>query len=403
MRTVAVVGGGASGMMAAITARKQPNTKVILLERQQRVGRKLLSTGNGRCNLSNEKTAPGAYHGEDPAFILPAMENCPVEETLRQFQELGLMTRTENSGRIYPLSNSANSVVDVLRFALDSSGVEVRTASPVLDIRKTPKGFLIETESGAMEADAVIVACGGCAGAKLGGVQDGYRILQSLGHSRTKLFPSLVQLTARDPRYPRAMKGVKAEAKLTLSGDARGETRGEVLFTEKGVSGPAVFDLSRRVSVVPEGKIRLTMDFMEERSVPEIKEMLRRRCGNLPENPAGDLLVGTVHNRLGKMLVRYAGVEGGDSLKDLSEEHLVRVAEAVKCFALEIRGTEGFEQAQVTAGGIRTGEFDPNTLMSRIVPGLYACGEVLDIDGDCGGYNLQWAWSSGVLAGRLLT
>ena len=402
MRTVAVIGGGAAGMMAAITAAGEQDQHVILLERQQRVGRKLLSTGNGRCNLTNLKASEEHYHGDDPAFVRQAMGQFSVEDTLQLFSGMGLITRAEEGGRVYPLSNSANSVVDVLRFAMEGAGVEVRTASPVAEVRRDGKGFQIRLEEETLRAEKVIVACGGSAGAKLGGVQDGYRILQSLGHTRTKLFPSLVQLTARDNRYPRAMKGVKAQAELTLSGEAKGTGRGEILFTEKGVSGPAIFDLSRCVSVVPEGRIDLTMDFMEGYSETEIAELLKKRCAALPEKTAGELLVGTVHNRLGKMLVKYAQVDGNRTLRELSEDELKRVAHAMKGFTLSIKGTEGFEQAQVTAGGIRTSEFDPATMQSRIVPGLYACGEVLDIDGDCGGFNLQWAWSSGRLAGRLL-
>lgn len=402
MMTVAVIGGGAAGMMAAITAASGNENHVILLERQQRVGRKLLSTGNGRCNLSNLHAAPEYYHGDDPDFIRPAMEQCSVEETLRLFAGMGLVARAEEGGRVYPLSNSANSVVDVLRFAMESAGVEIRTSCPVVDVRRSGQAFVIQLEEETLTADKIIVACGGCAGAKLGGVQDGYRILQSLGHTRTKLFPSLVQLTVRDNRYPRAMKGVKAQARLTLTGEAQAVGRGEVLFTEKGVSGPAIFDLSRHVSVVPEGKIGLSMDFMEDFSEEEILTMLQNRCRALPENPAGDLLVGTVHNRLGKMLVRYAEIDGNLTLAQLTEIQLRKAAAAMKEFLLDVKGTEGFDQAQVTAGGIRTAEFDPDTMQSRLVPGVYACGEVLDIDGDCGGFNLQWAWSSGRLAGRLL-
>lgn len=403
MRTVAVIGGGAAGMMAAITAAGAKDQHVVLLERQQRVGRKLLSTGNGRCNLTNLHASPDNYHGEDPSFVREAMEQCSVEDTLRLFSGMGLITRAEEGGRVYPLSNSANSVVDVLRFALEGAGVEIRTSCPVTEVLRSGEEFQIRLETETVCAEKVIIACGGSAGAKLGGVQDGYRILQSLGHTRTKLFPSLVQLTTRDNRYPRAMKGVKAQAKLKLSGETEGSGRGEVLFTEKGVSGPAIFDLSRCVSVVPEGKIDLTMDFMEDYSEKEITELLKKRCEKLPEKTAGELLVGTVHNRLGKMLVKYAGLDGNKMLQELSEEELIRVSRALKEFRLAIKGTEGFEQAQVTAGGIRTSEFDSATMQSRLVPGLYACGEVLDIDGDCGGFNLQWAWSSGRLAGRLLT
>lgn len=386
-------------MAAALAASEKSGNNIILIERQQRVGRKLLSTGNGRCNLSNTESSASHYHGEDPAFTVPALQKYPPEETLAYFTSLGLLTRTEYGGRVYPLSNSANSVVDILRFALEGAGVELRTASPVLSVKKQQEGFAIETEEETVHADRVIVACGGCAGSKLGGVQDGYKILQSLGHTRTKLFPSLVQLTVTDPKYPRALKGVKADAKLTLTGDASAEGTGEVLFTEKGVSGPAVFDLSRAVSVKPEGKIVLHLDFMREYSAQEVLDHLMNHVSKLPESLAGDIFVGTVHNRLGKMLVRYAGIDGNITAKELTDKQLLNLADAAKDFRLNIKGTEGFEQAQVTAGGIRTEEFDPETMESRLVPGLYACGEVLDIDGDCGGFNLQWAWCSGRIAG----
>ena len=399
MKTIVIIGGGASGMAAALAASEQPGNNIILMERQQRVGRKLLSTGNGRCNLSNMESNPSHYHGEDPSFTVPALQKYTPEETLAFFSSLGLLTRTEYGGRVYPLSNSANSVVDILRFALEGAGVSVHTSSPVLSVKRQQTGFLIETEEETIAADRVIVACGGCAGTKLGGVQDGYKILQSMGHTRTKLFPSLVQMTATDPKYPRSLKGVKADARITLTGDASEKGEGEVLFTEKGVSGPAVFDLSRAVSTVPEGKIVLHLDFMREYTKEEVLDHLKKRVTNLPESLAGDVFVGTVHNRLGKMLVRYAGVDGNTTLKELTEKQLQHMAEASKDFCLTIKGTEGFEQAQVTAGGIRTEEFDPQTMESRLVPGLYACGEVLDIDGDCGGFNLQWAWSSGRLAG----
>lgn len=207
MRTVAVIGGGAAGMMAAITAAGAKDQHVVLLERQQRVGRKLLSTGNGRCNLTNLHASPDNYHGEDPSFVREAMEQCSVEDTLRLFSGMGLITRAEEGGRVYPLSNSANSVVDVLRFALEGAGVEIRTSCPVTEVLRSGEEFQIRLETETVCAEKVIIACGGSAGAKLGGVQDGYRILQSLGHTRTKLFPSLVQLTTRDNRYPPGNEG----------------------------------------------------------------------------------------------------------------------------------------------------------------------------------------------------
>ena len=399
MGTVIVIGGGASGLMAALTAAERQENRVILLERQQRVGRKLLATGNGRCNLTNTGAGPEHYHGAAPDFALPALRAFPPRAALVFFRDLGLLTAEEYGGRVYPLSNSANSVLDVLRLALDRAGVEQRCACPARGLRRRGRGFLVETEQGELSADKLIVACGGCAGAKLGGVMDGYELMKALGHWRSGLYPALVQLTT-DPEYPRALKGVRVQGRVRLQRgeELLAESRGEIQFTEKGLSGPAVFDVSRTAAVGGEGlRVRLCLLPDEEESLT----LLRRRREQYPELPAGECLTGMLHNRLGRMLVKYAGIDGQLPLRELDEGALRRLAAACGDFSLRLRGTEGFDQAQVTAGGLRTADFDPETLESRLVPGLFACGELLDIDGDCGGYNLQWAWASGRLAGRL--
>ena len=391
MKTVIVIGGGASGLMAALTAAKDKNNRVLLLERQQRPGRKLLATGNGRCNLTNSSCPIGRYHGADAAFARPALERFGPEATLAFFSSLGLLTVEEPGGRVYPLSDSANSVLDVLRFALAGADVELHTSCRVESVCENERFF----------ADALIVACGGAAGGKLGGVTDGYELLKSFGHSRTKLYPALTPLFTA-PEYPRALKGVRADAavELRLGREILAASAGEVQFTERGVSGPAVFDVSRAASVCGEGA-RISFDFFRGREDGELFAMLRARRDSLSALEAGELLCGMLHNRLGRMCVKYAGLSGAAPLRTLSDDELLRVLKACRAFTLEVRGTAGFDGAQVTAGGISTAEFDPDTLQSRLVPGLFACGEVLDVDGDCGGYNLQWAWSSGALAGRL--
>ena len=401
MRTVAVIGGGASGMMAALTAAEDRGNRVVLLERQQRLGRKLLATGNGRCNLTNTGAARAHYHGEDAAFALPALEAFPPGETLRFFRSLGLLAAEEYGGRVYPLSNSANSVLDVLRLALDAAGVEQRCGESVRALRRKGKGFSLVTDGGGLDADCVIVACGGCAGATLGGVKDGYELLRSLGHTRTALHPALVQLTTA-PEYPRALKGVRVQCSLRLArgGDVLAESRGELQFTEKGVSGPAVFDLSRAAAT--EGGPLTLHAALLPLSEDELLALLRERRAAQGALAASELLTGMLHNRLGRMLVKYAGLGAQTPLGELTDGELRRVAAACRDFTLPVTGTEGFDHAQVTAGGVQTDGFDPKTLESRLVPGLFACGEVLDIDGDCGGFNLQWAWSSGRLAGRTL-
>ena len=400
MTDVIIIGGGASGMMAALTAAENGRS-VLLLERQSRVGRKLLATGNGRCNLTNYDTSPARYHGEDGGFCAYALRAFDVGSTLQYFASLGLLTVNEDSGRVYPMSNMAGSVLDVLRYGLEHPRIEVRTGQVVTAVKPAAEVFTVRTETDAFTAGKLILAAGGCAGSKVGGVMDGYRLAKALGHHRTALYPSLVQLKT-DPTYPRALKGVKAECGITIlrgSGTVA-ENRGEVLFTEYGVSGPAIFDISRAVATGGEGLV-CALDFFPDWDLREVLDWLRMRRQTMQAHEASTLLVGSCHTRLGQMLCKAAGFTSQPAA-DLTDSDLERIARQAKHFALPITGTCGFDQAQVTAGGLCTDEFDPETMGSRLVPGLYACGDVLDVDGDCGGFNLQWAWSSGHLAGLLL-
>ncbi len=396
---VCVIGGGAAGMLAALTAAENGH-RVLLLERQSRVGRKLLATGNGRCNLSNYHVSPAHYHG-GAGFCDFALSQFDVGETLQYFASLGLLTVSEASGRIYPMSNMAGSVLDVLRYALERPEIDLQTGQTVTAVRKMPEGFSVKTETDTFSARCLILAAGGAAGSKVGGGMDGYRLAKSLGHHRTALYPSLVQLKT-DPTYPRALKGVKAQCGISICRGSQVLARnsGEVLFTEYGVSGPAIFDLSRSVST---GGSDLTclLNFFPDWEEAEVLHWLSQRQAAMAAHEASTLLTGSCHTRLGQMICKSAGFTN-QRAAGLTRDDLRRIARQATHFALPLTGTCGFDQAQVTAGGLDTSEFDPRTLQSRLVPGLYACGELLDIDGDCGGYNLQWAWSSGRLAGKLL-
>lgn len=390
---VLIIGGGASGMAAALTASEQPENEVILLERQARLGRKLLATGNGRCNLTNQNASPSHYHGEQPDFCRYALAQFGAEETLAWFHTLGLLTVTEPSGRVYPYSDSANSVLDVLRLTIEQrENVTVRTAFEITSLTKKKGQFFAASETEKVVGDCAIVCAGGCAGGKLGGTELGYRLLASFGHSRTKLRPSLVQLRT-DTTFVRSLKGVRCQALLRAEGC---RAQGEVQFTDYGISGPVVFELSRQIS--PQ---TVTLDLLPQCSEDEVLALLTQRVSALPALAAEELLVGILHNRLGRTLLRYCGCRADLPCGELSQSELRGIAKAAKGFALSVNGTMGMEQAQVTAGGMLTAEFDPRTMESRLCRGLYAAGEVLDIDGDCGGYNLQWAWSSGRLAGGL--
>ena len=395
--TIGIIGGGAAGMAAALAASENPETKIVLLERQARVGRKLAATGNGRCNLTNLHANEGGYHGENPGFAAPALETYSVTETLGWFRELGLFTVAEESGRVYPYSDQANSVVDVLRFALERENIRLETGFEVEKVKKNGDRFYLEGPEGIVICDKLIIACGGLAGTKLGGSMSGYKLLRAFGHKCTKLRPTLVQLKSSWTGAA-SLKGVRANcrAQILHDGNLFAESTGELQFTEYGLSGPVIFEISRDVCS-SRGEWICRLDLLPGISEADLKgELLRRRKSNLP---VSELLTGILHNRLGRVLTQNVGISGYVPVSQLEEYEIDSVCRAVKGFEVALTEPMGMDSAQVTAGGIVTDEFDPETMESKLVPGLYACGEVLDIDGDCGGYNLQWAWSSGRLAG----
>ena len=394
---VGIIGAGASGMAAALAAAENENVQVILLERQARVGRKLLATGNGRCNLTNLHAAERGYHGQDPAFSTSAIRTFDPEQTLAWFRSLGLLTVAEPSGRVYPYSDQANSVVDVLRLALNRENITLKTGFEVQKIRKENDGFIIASAEEQVHCDRLIIACGGLAGTKLGGTMAGYKLLAKFGHRSTRLRPTLVQLKCGWAGIV-SLKGVRANCHVQIRREGKlfSESTGELQFTEYGLSGPVIFEVSRD-ACQEKGKWTALLDLLPQWTQTQIlEELQRRKETNLPVE---ELLTGILHNRLGRVLTRCVGIKGKEYACDLSQQELENVSACVKAFELELTEPLGMDSAQVTAGGVLTADFDPNTMESKLVPGLYACGEVLDIDGDCGGYNLQWAWSSGRCAG----
>ena len=394
---IGIIGGGASGMAAALAAAEGKDNQVILMERQTRVGRKLLSTGNGRCNLTNLHAKTGGYHGDEPEFTRYAMESFDPEAALAWFHGLGLLTVAEPSGRVYPYSDQANSVVDVLRFALEKPNITVKLGFEAEKVKKTATGFRVDAKGEMVECEKLIIACGGLAGTKLGGSMSGYKLLRSLGHSCTKLRPTLVQLKSGWGGCA-ALKGVRANcrAEILRNGITTAESTGQLQFTEYGLSGPVIFEISRDVCQGG-GQWLCRLDFLPEIPEADLRRELERRRETLL--PVSELLTGILHNRLGRVLAQSAGLTPNALIRDLSDWEIGQAVSAVKGLEVSLTEPMGMDSAQVTAGGIVTAEFDSHTMESRLISGLYACGEVLDIDGDCGGYNLQWAWSSGRLAG----
>lgn len=389
---IAVIGGGASGLIAAISA-KNENTDVTIYEKEKRVGRKILATGNGRCNMTNTTASYNDYHSLDIKFIYPTIERFWVDKTLDFFENIGILWKEEDEGKVYPYSDTASAVLDVLRQRLEKIGVITECEFGVKKIKKQNNQFIIEDKNGKRKrADRVIIATGGMAGAQLGSDGSGYKLLESLGHKITKLYPSLVQIRTQTDTVKK-LKGIKVNAKVSV-GDK--EKTGEVLFTDYGISGPPVFWLSSYI----EGEKEITLDIMPEYSYTDISDMITKRVNTLGDIPLEDFFVGMLNKRVSQALLKHIGVEPLSRLaSSLSRKEIQAISNIIKNFKLQIKGTSTWNNAQVTKGGADVSQFNADTMESRLVKGLYCCGEVLDVDGDCGGYNLQWAWSSGYIAG----
>lgn len=405
-QSIMILGGGASGLAAAIEASRTLReagraVPVTIVEKLPRVGKKLLATGNGRCNLTNSGACAADYFA-DPAFVGPALDRFGSRETLRFFRSIGLLCREEAEGRVYPLSNQAASVLDALRLEAQRLGVRFLCDTPAASLDWINGGFSV---NGTLRASHVIVACGGMASPVHGSDGGGYRLLRALGHPIVAPFPSLVPLQSPEPCF-RSLKGIRVQgaATLLLDGTPVETQAGELQFTDTGLSGIAVMQLSRRAAAYWAAggkKAEMALDLAPSISREALVDFLIRQHSERPEVAAEHLPAGIVPKRLGGVLLKRAGCgQPAAPCGSLSHALLRRLAALLKNWRTPVSGTRGFSQAQVTGGGADTRAFFAGTMESRKAEGLYACGEVLDVDGGCGGYNLQWAWSSGRLAGR---
>jgi predicted Rossmann fold flavoprotein len=400
---VAVVGGGASGMMAAIAAARG-GAEVVILERLTRVGKKLLATGNGRCNLTNLNCDLSRFHGADSGFAAEALARFGPGETLRFFEELGIPPKVEEEGKVFPLSEQASSVLDILRHELERLSVRLETESEAREIKRQRDCFFIVLKDGRkITADRVILAAGGKASPQLGSDGSGYRLATDLGHALVDPFPALVQLKLKAPFLHR-LKGVKfvGEASVLAGAQTLRSERGEILFTDYGISGPPILQISRKAAESLAKKMRpaVVLDLFPALGRQPLAELLRKRKEAHGDRTVEFGLVGFLHKRLIPVILAESGIT--DPLRrfhDITEEEIGRAAGLLKGWRMEISGTHSWAQAQVTAGGVDTRGIRPGTMESKIIGGLFLCGEILDIDGDSGGFNLQWAWSSGTVAG----
>lgn len=403
---ILIIGGGASGITSAITAKTvNPSLEIAIAEKLPRVGKKILATGNGRCNLSNSDPSLDRYHGKNVKFVMSAFSQMSVEKTLDFFATLGIITKEEDLGKIYPAGGQASAVLDLLRLKLEKLGIPEITELEVLEIKPEKGKFTLKTKAGQiLMAKSVIICTGGMAGPQFGTDGSAYKLLEKLGHSKEPLYPALTRLKSTSS-WVKSMQGIKFDGQATLKSDGkslRTET-GEILFTDYGLSGPPILQLSGEAiySLNHNRKTIISLDLMPGKSVDELKTILQSLVLVNPDMPLEYLLSGLFNKQIGKILIKAAELgKMSDRADSILNKKISALAELVKNWEFEISGHTGWRDAQVTAGGIKTSEFYPSTMESRIVPGLYAAGEILDIYGDCGGFNLQWAWSSGYLAGK---
>ena len=383
MKHIIIVGAGASGLVAAIKA-AAIGAAVTVLEQNDRPGRKICATGNGRCNMTNLNNIENAYRGSHPEFVKDALKQFSVKDTLSFFQKLGICT-TDRSGWIYPRSNQAQSIVDVLTMKARSLKVKLKTNQYVTGVSFTDGHWNVHTNGWTYTCDAVILANGSKASSVAGSSESGYEISKSLGHHLIEPLPALTALKCRGNFFS-GWSGVRTEGKITLYINDIPQTsqQGELQLTDYGVSGIPVFQISRYAirAIYEKKKVELSINFFPELTKQELQEYLGRRKNDCPYKNEKELLTGLFPEKLIRVL---------SAQKDLIS--------AITDFRLSVKSGLSFEQAQICSGGVDTSEIDSHTMESRLHKGLYFAGELLDIDGTCGGYNLQWAWSSGAAAG----
>ncbi|MCQ2472062.1 MAG: aminoacetone oxidase family FAD-binding enzyme [Clostridia bacterium] len=399
MFDIAVIGAGASGITAAIAAKnKNEKLSIAVFDSMNRIGKKILATGNGRCNLSNRHALEHEYYNKN--FALTALEKYNVEYTVDFFNSLGLFTYEDEEGRIYPLSNSAASVLDALRFECDRLGITVFTDEKIDTVKVKNDGTFVI--NGRFLSKKVIISCGGKASPSQGSDGSGFELLRSLGHTIIKPLPALVQLTS-DNKIIKSFKGLRSKGNMKLfAGENQiGTASGEILFTEYGLSGIASMDAQRILcDYLSKEKCSVVIDFFPTLTQGEIKSAIIERAERNPKLKCENLLSGLVPKKIGQGFIKCIYIKNDAPASVIGDNEADRLATLMKNFRIFLTGSKGFESAQVTRGGADTSQFSQDSMESKLVKNLYCAGEILNIDGGCGGFNLQWAFSSGFCAGE---
>jgi predicted Rossmann fold flavoprotein len=397
-KQIGIVGAGPAGMMAALEAAKG-GARVLLFDTNRMVGRKLLVTGNGRCNLTNEGVAADRYVCADPAFMRIALGAFGRERLLGALWNLGVITYATHDGWIYPVSDSALTVVDALAAGLEQAGVEVHLLTKISDIRRQGRRFVLEAGGAAhtYEVDAVVVAAGGKAYPALGSKGELLPVLERLGHTVMPVRPALVPICAKVAPFHK-LQGVRLDVGLAVYRDEAklGETLGNLMFTQFGFSGPAAMDMSYLVSAHPPGTLRLVLNLIPY----HLAELRRLLAAKRHERVPLRVVLGAVlPSKIPPVFLDLAGLPAEGVLAEVSDDELARVLTLLTGISVQAEGTRGFQFSQLSSGGVPVTEVDARTMGSRKVPNLYLAGEVMDVIGPCGGYNLQYAFTSGALAG----
>lgn len=398
-----IVGGGASGLVAAIAAARtaRKDTDVLLLEGGAKPGRKILSTGNGHCNMTNEKALPMAYYSDNTVVLDDLMARFSYRDVLDFFNELGIPS-VSRDGYYYPKNREASSIRDALVSEVERLGVRVFNNTKIVKAEKNRDCFVLTAEDGhEYRGDRVILACGGMAYPKSGSDGSGYNLAMDLGHNIIQPLPGLVALTAEE-NWVKNFAGVRLDGTVTLQVDGirRRSQQGEIQLTDYGISGIPVFQLSGDAvdALSQNKKTAILLNFWDNKTETDILFALKMRCKARPDWETGELLRGIVPNKCIATLLNLSKIELHVPCKTISVSSLTKLARNLSQLTFTINGAKDFESAQITRGGVSLEDVDRN-LQSKLTPGLYFAGEILNVDGPCGGYNLQWAWTSGHEAG----
>ncbi len=395
---IAVIGGGAGGLFfTAQAANMHKNLKIAVIEKNQRVGKKLLSTGNGRCNLTNLYVNEENFHGSFKPYAGKILTRCSAQKLLELFGNMGLITRADDFGRVYPKSNQASSVLDVLRYNAEKDNVTFFCENKVLKVIKEKNIFKITTDKETFTSDKVLFATGGAAAPKVGGDKSGYELLKVLGHSVVNPSPALCPVNVKS-EYLKSLKGIRVQGTISLMSDNKtiASEDGEIQFTENALSGICVFNLSQyiekdknyilRIKLMPESDFNQTTDILSNN---------QKVFANLDSE---NIMTGIFHKRIAQSLMKSAKISFDKKVEDITEREIKTLAKLINSFDFTVSGLTDFNNAQVTKGGVKGDEINPDTMESKKVKGLYIIGEALDCNGDCGGYNLHFAFATGYIA-----